>query len=784
MKIRSLVVLGCLLQVSFLFASVHRLSLDTIPPGRNVGELPGIVIKRNQPMAKASGDTLQFDAKRYLKPEAFRLEDLVKNIPGFRVDDNGRIYFNGKEISRIMVDGDDLAGEQYKLLSRNLKALMVDSLQVIQGHEKNRLLRTFGNNDAIALNLLIKKSFLGKTSGNLVLSRGMSQYGEADAELIRLAKKAKQLCFVNTNNTGANGVTDRGNEMQGNDRGVYRVWPFDPIYAGTGPNLPPAYVNINSDKSLAFISSLVLSARAKLSLTATVMQNENSRIGSSSTSYHIPGAEKFNLSTSTNHLQQATKGNLCMNLEMDKGGNRLSSFRLSVSKGQVHTVQQADRRGITTAVNNANDWLHQFNLFAAHHASWKLSPSALLQVDTRVALDRNRDQLQASFLSDSLLAFFVDQLFIHHGKMAGTDLALVKQRGQLNARVGINASIESTTSAVGNQAISLQLARYYPYLSIVRRHSKKRSTTFNAAGGTAMVKSNAINRHAFIFHLEKKSIWQRKPTTQYRLGIALAKKPSTIRSWHAAPLFVENTMRNGMANLAIPLSAGVEMGATKMDLYKGFVLSVTANANMLRNDYGMATAVGNVVDSLSWFIIPLQRNLMLNAHLEQFIHLLKLKYIVQANGLQSQRPQQLNGMVFGSTMNSLGFEQRMVSNWKGWFNAELHYGLQRNRFISLSNLTSTTKKILYGISTTLRFSTHLFAHVQYRVQRFEGGQSFEMLDGVVKAVLSPRWRCSLALNNLMNHRYFELLNASPYGHDRLTQQLNGRQVLLGVNWGF
>ena len=239
-----------------------------------------------------------------------------------------------------------------------------------------------------------------------------------------------------------------------------------------------------------------------------------------------------------------------------------------------------------------------------------------------------------------------------------------------------------------------------------------------------------------------------------------------------------------MANLAIPLSVGVEMGATQMDLYKGFVLSVTANANMLRNDYGMATAVGNVVDSLSWFVIPLQCNLMLNAQVEQFIHPLKLKYIVQANGMQSQRPQQLNGKVFASTMNSLGFEQRMVSNWKGWFNAELHYGLQRNRFISLSNLTSTTKKIAYGISTTLRFSTHLFAHVQYRVQRFEGGQSFEMLDGVIKAVLSPRWRCSLALNNLMNHRYFELLNASPSGHDRFTQQLNGRQVLLGVNWGF
>ena len=151
MKIRSLVVLVCLLQASFLFASVHRLAVDTILPGSTVGELPGIVIRRNQPMAKASGDTLTFDAARYLKPEAFRLEDLVKNIPGFRVDDNGRIYFNGKEISRIMIDGDDLAGEQYKLLSRNLKALMIDSIQLIQRHEKNRLMQTFGNQDAVAV---------------------------------------------------------------------------------------------------------------------------------------------------------------------------------------------------------------------------------------------------------------------------------------------------------------------------------------------------------------------------------------------------------------------------------------------------------------------------------------------------------------------------------------------------------------------------------------------------------------------------------------------------------
>lgn len=572
--------------------------------------------------------------------------------------------------------------------------------------------------------------------------------------------------------------------MQGNDRGVYRVWPFDPLYAGTGPNLPPAYVNINNDKSLAFISSLVLSAHTKLSLTATAMQNENRRLTSSKSTFNIPGAEKFNLSTSTKHVKQATIGNLRMQLETDKGGNKLSTFQLSLSNGQTHSIQHTDRSGINSTVSHADDRLHQFNLHATHHISWKLSPHTLLQLDTRMAIDRNRDQLQASFSSDRLIQFFVDQAFAHQGKMAGTDLSLIRQRGQKNARIGIHASIEAIASSLGQMTMPLRLAKSYPYLTVVQRHSKKISTTFNAAAGTAVVNSNTINRQSFIFHLEEKLVWQKKPTSQYRMGIALAQKPAAIRSWHAGPLFYEGTLRNGIAGPAIPLSVDAEMGVTKMNLYKGFVLSVNARAGMLCNDYALATAVGNMVDSLSWFIIPLQRNLMFNIHVEQFIHAIKLKYILEGNGILSHGPQQLNGMFFNSTMKGHGFEHRLVSNWKGWFNGELHYALQVNSFRASGQQPSKMKRIAYGVSTTLRFNAHLFAHLQYRIQRFEKGQSFDMLDGVIKAVLSPRWRCTIALNNLMNHQYVELMNASAYGNERFSQQLNGRQVLFGLNWGF
>lgn len=782
--IRSLVVWILVLQASFLFASVQRVAPDTVLPVSIARELPGIVIKRKPALGKSTGDTVHFHAGRFLTPGAFRLEDLVKNIPGFRVDDNGRIYFNGKEINRIMVDGDDIAGEQYQLLSRNLKALMVDSLQVIHRFEKNRLLRSIGNPDAIAVNLVIKKSFLGKLNGSLALAKDPGKHGEADGELVRLMQSSKHLLFANGNNVGGKGVADRGNERQSSSsRNSYRVWPFDKPDATNASGLPSAYVNLNKDQSLAFVSSFTVKKHSKLRVSSTAVHHENRSRLSKQSNYRLPGDQAISMLETSNELHALDGGSLRLDLEKDKGGNGVSSFHFSANPETLQVLHTGTRSGIGKASFRHNELRSNFNWHAVHQASWKTSASSLLQLENRMAVDRNNDKRSASFLNDNLMPLFIDQLLVQNGKMISTDIALISAAERYNRRVGFSASLQQISSSIGPKPLGLSLIKYYPNTDFVYRFSKKIDASFNAAAGAVVVKRNHIGKSSFVFQVDQQWVWQRKPIEKYNVGISVSRKNSAPKQWHAGPVVSGNTFWTGVQEIAFPLSMGAVAGMTKMDLYKGYTIAISATASIMRNDYGISTRLGSTFDSLQWFIVPVQENLVINGYAEQFIHLLKLKYSINANGMLLRMPQQLNGRIFNSVVRSRAIEQHFVSNWKGRFNAEVHVGLYSTAFLASANAVSL-KRQQYGATTSLRFSPKLFGQLHCAVYKNGQRPSFVQFDGMFRAAISSHWKTSLMLSNLLNRQQYQENNIFAYGNGSSAQALNGRRILLGIHWGF
>ena len=103
--------------------------------------LKEVIIKREPPMVIKS-DTVQFNAGSFRNAETRKLEDLLKNISGFTVDANGRISFNRKPVEKVLVEGDDIADQGYRLITKNLSAGLVDKVQVIDNYNDNRLLRS------------------------------------------------------------------------------------------------------------------------------------------------------------------------------------------------------------------------------------------------------------------------------------------------------------------------------------------------------------------------------------------------------------------------------------------------------------------------------------------------------------------------------------------------------------------------------------------------------------------------------------------------------------------
>jgi len=90
------------------------------------------VVTAKAPEIVVKGDTLEYNADSYKVTESAVVEDLLKKMPGVEIDSEGKITVNGKEIKKILVDGEEFFSDDPKVASKNLPAKMVDKLQILE----------------------------------------------------------------------------------------------------------------------------------------------------------------------------------------------------------------------------------------------------------------------------------------------------------------------------------------------------------------------------------------------------------------------------------------------------------------------------------------------------------------------------------------------------------------------------------------------------------------------------------------------------------------------------
>src|SRR5699024_10073073 len=93
-------------------------------------QLEEVVITR-KPDILHKKDTVIYHPDAFAKGGERNVEDLLKQLPGVRVDREGSIFVGDTEIEKILIDNDDFVGKRYKLISKNLRIEAIDSVQVI-----------------------------------------------------------------------------------------------------------------------------------------------------------------------------------------------------------------------------------------------------------------------------------------------------------------------------------------------------------------------------------------------------------------------------------------------------------------------------------------------------------------------------------------------------------------------------------------------------------------------------------------------------------------------------
>jgi hypothetical protein len=156
-------------------------------------------------------DTINYDVSQFISPKDEAIKDVLKKLPGVDVDDDGKISYNGKNISKFYVEGMDLTDGRYNQLTNNLQANAVKSVQVMENHQPIRVLQKKLTTEDIAINLKLKDDFRDRWMGTLEGGMGASPLlWEGMGNAIQISRKSQSAYIYKGNNRGDD-VTDEQN---------------------------------------------------------------------------------------------------------------------------------------------------------------------------------------------------------------------------------------------------------------------------------------------------------------------------------------------------------------------------------------------------------------------------------------------------------------------------------------------------------------------------------------------------------------------------------------------
>ncbi|MDH6307383.1 hypothetical protein M2451_000532 [Dysgonomonas sp. PFB1-18] len=177
------------------------------------------IVEAKAPEIIVKGDTVEYNADAYKVQETAVLADLIKKIPGAEIDADGKITVNGKDISKILVDGKEFFSNDPKIASENLPAKMIEKLQVLD--QKSDMARLTGFDDGeeqTVINLIARPGMKEGIMGTVGGGYGSEDRYEANG-FLNVAKNNNRFSalgnFNNNNNAGGGG----GGRWGGN-RGV------------------------------------------------------------------------------------------------------------------------------------------------------------------------------------------------------------------------------------------------------------------------------------------------------------------------------------------------------------------------------------------------------------------------------------------------------------------------------------------------------------------------------------------------------------------------------------
>lgn len=165
-------------------------------------ELDEVEVTYEMPVS-VKGDTIVYNTDSFVSGTEKKLKDVLENLPGVEVNDDGQIEVEGKTVSKVMVEGKDFFDGDSKLAVENIPANALSKVEVLKNYNEVSQMKGLTNDDDnVALNIKLKEGKKNFWFGEISGAYGFDDRYLAHPKLFYYSPKYSLNFITDLNNIG------------------------------------------------------------------------------------------------------------------------------------------------------------------------------------------------------------------------------------------------------------------------------------------------------------------------------------------------------------------------------------------------------------------------------------------------------------------------------------------------------------------------------------------------------------------------------------------------------
>jgi len=349
--------------------STRNLDLGNLAISDKTKVLEEVVLAAEAPPVTLINDTIQYNAGSFKVQPNASVEDLLKKLPGVKVEKDGTIKAQGEKVQKVLVDGKEFFGNDPKIATKNLPADAIDKVQVYDKQSDQAQLTGFedGNYEK-TINLKLKKDKKKGVFGKVNAGGGTRERYEGKFN-VNSFKGARQMSAIGmANNDNGEGFTFMDilnftgelSRMQRGGGGNINISMTGDQAAAMGVSNVGGKNGITTALGGGLNYNNIIGK--KLDLQSNYFYNRMNPVQEShiqrqyllpGTSYYIPGTSYYNQDTYADNLSNNHRLNFNLLWQVDS----LNSIRFtpSLSLQQTNNRSQSVYQTLSALKNLTND---------------------------------------------------------------------------------------------------------------------------------------------------------------------------------------------------------------------------------------------------------------------------------------------------------------------------------------------------------------------------------------------------------------------------------------------